>query len=80
MRKRISKIFFAPSDWFVKKTSARSRQAINFWLLLLWLFPGFAIWFVLKSALWFVGFMSIYAIWTTHWGGFSAETPTEDEE
>ncbi len=75
----ISRIFHGPSDWFVANTSARMRAALNFWLLILWFVPGAVIWFMLKDALWFVGFMSIYAIWVSHWGGFSAETPVESE-
>lgn len=46
----------------------------------MWIVPGFFIWFVLKNALWFVGFMSIYAIWSTHFGAFSAETPVENQD
>ncbi len=75
----MSRLFYSPSDWFVKHTTARQRGALNFWLFILWLVPGTVIWFMLKDALWFVGFMSIYAIWVTHWGGFSAETPVESE-
>ena len=73
------KILYGPSDWFIRNTNARLRAAINFWLFVVWVVPGVYIWFVLKDALWFVGFMSIYAIWITHWSGFSAETPVENE-
>lgn len=76
----MKKLLFGPSDKLVSVTSARSRRAINFWLFIAWIFPGTLIWIVLRDALWFVGFMSIYAIWVTHWGGFSAETPTEAED
>lgn len=75
----LSKIFYGPSDWFIKHTDARQRAAINFWLLFVWVIPGVFIWFILRDALWFVGFMSIYAIWVSHFGGFSAETPVETE-
>ena len=34
---------------------------------------------VLRDALWFVGFMSLYAIWVTHLAGWAAETPVEPE-
>jgi hypothetical protein len=74
-----SKLFYGPSDRLVYKTSARFRRALNFWLLILWLVPGTVIWFLLKDALWFVGFMSIYALWSTHFGAWSAETPVEPE-
>jgi hypothetical protein len=69
-----------PTDYLVRKTTARRRRQINFWLLVAWVFPGTLIWLWLRDDLWFVGFMSIYAIWVTHWSGFSAETPVEEEE
>lgn len=75
----LSKIFYWPSDWYVAHTTQRQRAAINTWLLLVWIFPGLLVWFVLKSAIWFIGFMSIYAIWTGHLGAASAETPVEPE-
>lgn len=74
------KIFYGLPDKLVIKTDARTRRAINFWLFILWVVPGFPIWIILHNALWFVGFMSIYAIWSTHYGGFSAETPVEQED
>jgi hypothetical protein len=74
-----ARIFYGPSDWFIHHTNARQRAAINFWLLFIWIIPGVFIWYVLRDALWFVGFMSIYAIWVSHFGGFSAETPVENE-
>lgn len=67
------------SEWLVRRTTAKTRRALNFWLFLLWLVPGTIIWVWLRDALWFVGFMSLYAIWITHWSGFSAETPVEEE-
>ena len=68
------------SEWLVRRTTARTRRALNFWLFLIWLVPGTAVWIWLRDALWFVGFMSLYAIWITHWSGFSAETPVEEED
>lgn len=65
---------------FVDSTTAKQRRALNFWLFILWLIPGTIIWLILADALWFVGFMSLYAIWITHWTGFSAETPVEQED
>lgn len=76
----IKKFFYGPPDRFVLHTDARLRRAINFWLFVAWIVPGVVIWFLLKDALWFVGFMSIYAIWSTHFGAFSAETPVENEQ
>lgn len=37
-------------------------------------------WIILREALWFVGFMSLYAIWITHLAGWAAETPVEHED
>lgn len=71
--------FYALPDRCVVRTDARLRRAVNFWLLVVWLVPGFVLWFVLRDALWFVGFMSVYAIWVSHFGAFSAETPVEPE-
>lgn len=79
MKKIANRIFYGPGDWLVAHTDRRGRAAINFWLLILWFVPGIFIWFLLRDALWFVGFMSIYAIWTGHLGALSAETPVENE-
>lgn len=45
----------------------------------MWLTAGTAFWLLLRNALWFVGFMSLYAIWVTHLAGWAAETPVETE-
>jgi hypothetical protein len=76
----ISKVFYDLPDRFVLHTDARLRRAINFWLFVVWVVPGTFIWFVFKNAIWFIGFMSLYAIWSTHFGAFSAETPVEEEK
>jgi hypothetical protein len=68
----------ARPEWVVVKTSVAQRRAINFWLMFLWIIPGAFIWWAIRSALWFVGFMSLYAIWVSHWTNFSAETPVEE--
>ena len=75
-----NKIFYKPADWISSRLTARQRRAINAWLLIFWLIPGFIIWLILRDALWFIGFMSIYAIWTGHLGALAAETPVEQEE
>jgi hypothetical protein len=62
------------------QTSAAQRRRIHFWLTVLWVVPGTVVWLLLHDALWFVGFMSLYAIWVTHLAGWSAETPAEIEE
>jgi TRAP-type mannitol/chloroaromatic compound transport system permease small subunit len=73
-------LYHAPADWLCERTSARNRRAINFWLLILWLIPGTIVWIILRDALWFIGWMSLYAIWISHLGALSAETPVEEEQ
>jgi hypothetical protein len=73
------KIFYGVPDLLVRKTTAEQRRALNFWLFVFWLIPGTILWILMLNILAFVGFMSLYAIWFTHWGGFSAETPVEKE-
>jgi len=63
----------------IHHSSARQRRVIHYWLTIVWLTAGFAMWVVLRHALWFVGFMSLYAIWITHLAGWAAETPVEEE-
>lgn len=59
------------------KRETASRH--HYWLTITWLTVGSAIWPVLRNDLWFVGFMSLYAIWITHLAGWAAETPVEAE-
>ena len=66
-------------EWFVEKTNARRRRIIHYWATVLWFTVGLISWIVLRDALWFVGFMSLYAIWVTHLAGWAAETPVEAE-
>lgn len=79
VRQKANKIFHGPSDWLALQTSARTRRALNFWFLILWLVPGIGIWFFLKNEIWFLSFMSIYAIWVGHLSAVAAETPVEHE-
>ena len=65
---------------FAHRTTAKQRRTIHFWLTVLWLGPGTVLWFFIRDYLWFVGFMSLYAIWITHLAGWSAETPAEVED
>lgn len=67
-------------EWVVHKTHAEHRRRIHYWLTLLWFTVGTVIWIVLRDALWFVGFMSLYAIWISHLAGWAAETPVENED
>ena len=54
-------------------------RVIHYWATILWLTVGVVVWIILRDALWFVGFMSLYAIWVTHLAGWAAETPVEAE-
>jgi hypothetical protein len=74
------RFLYGPPDWISESLSARDRRTINFWLLILWIFPGALIWWLLKNELWFIGFMSIYAIWVSHLTAVAAETPVEEEQ
>jgi len=67
-------------EWVVTRTSAKQRRQIHYWLTMMWLTIGLVAWIILRDALWFVGFMSLYAIWISHLTGWAAETPVEPEE
>jgi hypothetical protein len=67
-------------EWLIERTNARQRRVVHYWLTILWFTVGLALWIWLRDALWFVGFMSLYAIWITHLAGWAAETPVEPEE
>lgn len=67
------------SEWLTSRTTARQRRAIHFWLTVFWVTAGTVIWILLREELWFVGFMSLYAIWISHLTGWAAETPVEHE-
>ena len=67
-------------EWAVDRTTARMRRTIHYWATVLWVTVGTTIWLVWSDVLWFVGFMSLYAIWVTHLAGWAAETPVEHEE
>jgi hypothetical protein len=69
----------ATGEWVIRRTSARQRRIAHYWLTILWFSLGLGVWIVLRHALWFVGFMSLYAIWVTHLAGWAAETPVEGE-
>ena len=67
-------------EWVVDRTTAYQRRVVHYWLTILWFTVGLVVWVVLRDALWFVGFMSLYAIWITHLAGWAAETPVESED
>jgi hypothetical protein len=67
-------------EWVIERTSAQQRRVIHYWLTVIWFSVGTVVWILLRNALWFVGFMSLYAIWITHLAGWAAETPVEEED
>ena len=67
-------------EWIVDRSTAHQRRMIHYWLTIAWLTVGLVLWLVLRQALWFVGLMSLYAIWITHIAGWAAETPVEEED
>lgn len=71
---------FLTGEWVIDRTSARQRRIAHYWLTIIWFTVGLTLWIVLRHALWFVGFMSLYAIWITHLAGWAAETPVERED
>jgi hypothetical protein len=67
-------------EWVVDRTNARQRRILHYWFTVLWFTVGLTLWIILRHDLWFVGFMSLYAIWITHLAGWAAETPVEPED
>jgi hypothetical protein len=67
-------------EWVVDRTNAKQRRVMHYWLTIIWFTVGLVLWIVLRHDLWFVGFMSLYAIWITHLAGWAAETPVESED
>jgi hypothetical protein len=67
-------------EWVVDRTNAKQRRVLHYWFTIVWFTVGLALWVILRHDLWFVGFMSLYAIWITHLAGWAAETPVEPEE
>ena len=68
------------TECVIRHTSASQRRIAHYWLTIIWFTVGLVVWIVLRHALWFVGFMSLYAIWITHLAGWAAETPVEGED
>lgn len=67
-------------EWVIDRTSARQRRTLHYWLTIIWFTAGTVVWISLRDSLWFVGFMSLYAIWISHLAGWAAETPVETED
>lgn len=66
-------------EWAIERTNALQRRTLHYWATTTWIIVGGPAWFLLRDALWFVGAMSLYAIWVTHLAGWAAETPVESE-
>jgi hypothetical protein len=64
----------------IDRTNAKQRRVMQYWLTIVWFTVGLILWIVFRNDLWFVGFMSLYAIWITHLAGWAAETPVESED
>lgn len=75
----MQRIFYTPGDWLAQRSTARTRRALAAWALIFWLGPGFALWILLLHQLWFVGLMSLVALWWTGWSTIGTETPVEKE-
>ena len=67
-------------EWVIDRTNAKQRRVLHYWFTILWFTVGVVLWIALRNELWFVGFMSLYAIWITHLAGWAAETPVEPED
>jgi hypothetical protein len=67
------------AEWVVDRTNAKQRRMLHYWVTIIWSTVGLVFWIVLRHDLWFVGFMSLYAIWITHLAGWAAETPVEPQ-
>lgn len=60
--------------------SSATGRRIHFWLLVIWVFVGLPVSWVLKQSVPWVVFLSVYAIVATHAAGWSAERPSEVED
>lgn len=76
----LSKVFYAPGDWLAGRTTVRFRRAVGVWLLIAWIVPGLPLWIIWRYEIWFIGFMSIFALWWTGFSTIGTETPVEIEQ
>lgn len=81
MGEQIKNIFYWPGDWLQANTTQRQRLAVACWVSIFWLppGPGFFMWLFWIHSLWFVGLMSVVALWMTGLTMVGAETPVEKE-
>lgn len=80
LERQLGIAFFGPGDWLAARTTPRARRALSAWVAIFWLGPGFGLWLWLRDALWFVGFMSVVALWLSAFAMVAAETPVEEEQ
>ena len=80
LERQLGVAFYGPGDWLAERTTPRLRRAVSAWVALFWLGPGFVLWLWLRDALWFVGLMSVVALWLSGLGMVAAETPVERQD
>lgn len=79
----LARLYFFPGDWLTANTTARQRLGVACWVSIFWLppvGPGFWMWLLWIKELWFVGLMSIAALWLTGLTMVGTETPVASEE
>lgn len=57
--------------------SAKTARYIHLGFAIGWVVIGLPVSFILRQSLPWLVFLSVYAIVVGHWGGWSAERPTE---
>jgi hypothetical protein len=78
IKRRLSKVYYGPSDWLVAHTTARGRRSFGFWTLTIAIIGTLVlIVFGLGSYVWFlwIAFLSVVALIPN----VTAETPVEEE-
>ena len=61
-RRRVSWQKLVTGEWVCDHTTSQQRRFVHYWLTIIWFTVGLVVWIILRDALWFVGFMSLYAI------------------
>jgi hypothetical protein len=60
--------------------SPESGRRVHLSLMLVWVFVGVPVSFLLRHSLAWIVLLSVYAIVVGHWSGWSAERPSEVAE
>ena len=60
--------------------SAKIGRRFHLTLMIVWTVVGLPVSFVLRESVPWLVFLSVYAIIVGHWGGWSAERPSEVED